>query len=70
MATYVNHSSKRQALVMETVFESPGCPLRGTQQGFIQQGPVLRKMVNPGLSQTLSKVFLSKNMQLEVTKYC
>ena len=25
---------------------------------------------NPGLSQILSKVFLSKNMQLELTKYC
>ena len=36
------------------------------------QGPVPRKMVkfNPGLSQILSKVFLSKNMQLELTKYC
>ena len=36
------------------------------------QGPVPRKMIkfNPGLSLTLSKVFLSKNMQLELTKYC
>jgi len=25
---------------------------------------------NAGLSQFLSKVFLSKNMQLELTKYC
>ena len=25
---------------------------------------------NPGLSQILSKVFLSKNMQLELSKYC
>ena len=25
---------------------------------------------NPGLSQILSKVFLSKNMLLELTKYC
>ena len=35
------------------------------------QGPVPRKMVkfNPGLSQILSKVFLSKNMLLELTKY-
>ena len=46
VATYVNHSSKQQALVMETVFESLRCPLRGTQQSFIQQGPVPRKMVN------------------------
>ena len=36
------------------------------------QRPVPREMVNfnPGLSQTLSKVFLSENMQLELTKYC
>ena len=35
-------------------------------------GPVPRKMVNfnPGLSQILSKVFLSKSMSLELTKYC
>ena len=35
------------------------------------QGPVPRKVVkfNPGLSQILSKVFLSKNMLLERTKY-
>ena len=35
-------------------------------------GPVPRKMVkfNPGLSQISSKVFSSKNMQLEVTIYC
>ena len=35
------------------------------------QGPVPRKIVkfNPGLSQILSKVFLSKNMLLELTKY-
>ena len=34
-------------------------------------GPVPRKVVkfNPGLSQTLSKVFLSKNMLLDLTKY-
>ena len=34
-------------------------------------GPVPRKIVkfNPGLSQVLSKVFLSKNMLLELTKY-
>ena len=34
-------------------------------------GPVPRKMVkfDPGLSQILSKVFLSKNMSLELTKY-
>ena len=25
---------------------------------------------NPGLSQILSKVFFSKNMSLELTKYC
>ena len=35
-----------------------------------QQGPVRRKMVkfNPGLSQILSKVFLSDKMQLKFTK--
>ena len=35
------------------------------------QGQVARKTVkfNPGLSQILSKVFLSKNMLLELTKY-
>ena len=35
-------------------------------------GPVHGKMVkfNPGLNQTSSTVFLSKNKQLEVTKYC
>ena len=35
-----------------------------------QQGPVPRKMVkfNPGLSQILSKVFLSDKMQLKFTK--
>ena len=40
--------------------------------GHIIQGPFPRKMVkfNPGLSQILSKVFLSKNMSLEVKKYC
>ena len=34
-------------------------------------GPVPRKMVkfDPGLSQILSKVFLYKNMSLELTKY-
>ena len=39
---------------------------------FKDQGLVPRKMIkfNPGLSLTLSKVFLSKNMQLELTKYC
>ena len=26
--------------------------------------------INPGLSQILSKVFVSKNMRLELTKYC
>ena len=33
------------------------------------QGPVPRKMVkfNPGLSKISSKVFLSRNMQLELT---
>ena len=36
------------------------------------QGLVPQKMVkfNPGLSQMLSNVFLSKNMSLELTKYC
>ena len=36
------------------------------------QGPLPRKMVkfNPGLNQISSKVFLSKNMKLELTKYC
>ena len=37
------------------------------------KGQVARKTLtfNPGLSQILSKVFLSKNMQLELyTKYC
>ena len=35
-------------------------------------GPVPQKMVkfNPGLSQISSKVFLSKNMKLELTKHC
>ena len=35
------------------------------------QGLVPQKMVkfNPGLSQILSKVFLSKNVSLELTKY-
>ena len=33
------------------------------------QGPVPRKFI-AGLSQILSKVFSSKNMQLELTKYC
>ena len=35
------------------------------------EGPAARKMVecNSGLSQILSKVSLSKNMQLERTKY-
>ena len=35
---------------------------------FRLQGPVTRKMVNfnPGLSQILGKVFLSKNMQREL----
>ena len=38
----------------------------------ISQGPVPRKMVNlnPGLSQILSKFFLSKDMQLKLIKYC
>ena len=33
------------------------------------QGTVPRKFI-PGLNQILSKVFSSKNMQLELTKYC
>ena len=35
-------------------------------------GPVPQKMVkfNPGLSQISSTVFSSKNMQLEITRYC
>ena len=33
-----------------------------------QVGPVVK--FKPGLSQILSKVFLSKNMQFELTKYC
>ena len=35
-------------------------------------GPVPRKVgkFNPGLSQFASKVFLSKNMSLELTKCC
>ena len=39
---------------------------------MIHLGPVPRKMVkfNPGLSQVLSKVFSSKKVQLELTKYC
>ena len=49
-------------------------PLSGKGQvgyNFVDQGPVPLKMVkfNPGLSQILSKVFLSKNMLLELTKY-
>ena len=49
-------------------------PLSGKGQvgyNFLDQGPVPLKMVkfNPGLSQILSKVFLSKNMLLELTKY-
>ena len=42
----------------------------GLKLNTIAQGPVLRKMVkfNPGLSQILSKVFLSKNMSLELAK--
>ena len=38
----------------------------------VQVGPVPQKMVNfkPGLSQILSKVFLSKNMQFELSIYC
>ena len=38
----------------------------------IPRGPSPRKMVkfNPGLSQILRKVFLCKNMSLELTKYC
>ena len=39
---------------------------------FFSPGPVRRKTVkfNPGLSQTLSKNFLYKNVQLKLTKYC
>ena len=39
---------------------------------LLHQSPVPLKMINfnTGLSQVLSKVFLSKNMQLELTKYC
>ena len=49
-------------------------PLSGKGQvgyNFVDQCPVPLKMVkfNPGLSQILSKVFLSKNMLLELTKY-
>jgi len=38
----------------------------------LSQGLVPQKLVkfNPGLSEILVKVFLSKNMQLELTKYC
>ena len=37
-----------------------------------KRGPVPRKIdkFNPGLSQILNKVFWSKNMQLQLTKYC
>ena len=36
------------------------------------KGPFPRKMIkiNSGSSQILSKVFVSKNMKLELTKYC
>ena len=41
-------------------------------EGLISQGLVPRKMLsfNPGLSQILRKIFLSKIMQLERTKRC
>ena len=39
---------------------------------YVTEGPVPGKTVkfNLGLSQMSSTVFLSKNMQLEVAKYC
>ena len=39
---------------------------------LLHHSSVPLKMIkfNTGLSQILSKVFLSKNMQLELTKYC
>ena len=53
--------------------------MRRTNPGYIRAahtwqpelGPVPRTMAkfNPGLSQILSTVFLSKNMLLELTKY-
>ena len=44
----------------------------GKFESFVLLGPVPRKMVkfNPGLSQISNTVFLSKSVQLEVTKYC
>ena len=47
------------------------CHLSGLS-GEFAQGPVPWKMVNfnPGLRQILSKFFLSKDMQLELIKYC
>ena len=48
------------------------CPSMRKNWPDIGQGPVPRKMVKfkPVLSQILSIVFSSKNMQLEVTIYC
>ena len=48
---------------------------RKWESGFLElvfRSPVTRKTVkfNPGVSQILSKVFLSKNMSLELTTYC
>ena len=57
---------------VQTMFKKEKKERKSVIRIKIQMRPVSQKMVKfkPGLSQILSKVFLSKDMKLELTKYC
>ena len=57
---------------VQTMFKKEKKERKSVIRINIQMGPVPQTMVKfkPGLSQILSKVFLSKNMQFELSKYC
>ena len=57
---------------VQTMFKKEKKERKGLIRIKVQVGPVPQKMVKfkPGLSQILSKVYLSKNMQFELSKYC
>ena len=57
---------------VQTMFKKEKKERKSVIRIKIQMRPVSQKMVKfkPGLSQILSKVFLSKDMQFELTKYC
>lgn len=57
---------------VQTMFKKEKKERKSVIRIKIQMRPVSQKMVKfkPGLNQILSKVFLSKDMKLELTKYC